>query len=79
MTTEQQDALDDERPYAEVRRVGRYRYAVQIVHNVAPNRVRADPWVKFGRERAYAKGRKELKKYVKWLNRVSEKGRIDLE
>lgn len=79
MTVEQQDALDEERPYAEVRRLGRFRYSVRLIHHIIQQGPGGDPWVKFGRERAYRKGRKELKKYMKWLNRRNQMERIDLD
>jgi hypothetical protein len=78
MTTEQQDVLDNQRPYVEVRRLGKFRYSIRIIHSVMQRGPGGDPWVRYGRLRAFRKGRKELKKYVKWLDRRSRAERIDI-
>lgn len=64
-----------EKPYAEVRRVGKFRYAVTIEH--APQ-ITADPWIVWGHDRAIKKGVKQLRKYVKWLDRRSKREKIVL-
>lgn len=63
----------DVRPYAEIRRIGRFRYSVKIIHHLIQQGPGGDPWIRFGRARAIKKGKKELKRYQKWLNRTSER------
>lgn len=78
VTTEQQDALDDSRPYAEISHAGGIRYAIVLKHGPHRTPVYKDPWFVWGRAWAYRKARKELKCYIKRWDRSQSVQRVDL-